>query len=102
VFMVRRWRLARTQTSLLLLSLLTLAVVILIGVPVALAQQYLGLTPRGILIACTWLWQIPAGFFVGTGLSWSIRDRQIAGVYSVDQRDVEHATELSPIQESHP
>jgi len=87
-FMVRRWQLTKTQANLPILTIMTLALVLWIVVLSAIAGRYLDLDARTYWAIFQWTWQIPAGFFVGTGLSWSIKDRQLSGVVAVDQRDV--------------
>lgn len=82
-FMERRWRLAWTQASIRLLSGMTLVVTIGVGVVVAVTGHIFDWTAWDYWLAFQWTWQIPAGYFVGTGLSWSIKDRQLAGVVPV-------------------
>lgn len=87
-FMLRRWQLTKTQANLPILVAMTLSLTLAIVFVVALIGKGLELSPASYWNVFQWVWQIPAGFFVGTGLSWSIKDRQLAGVVAVDQRDV--------------
>jgi len=89
-FMIRRWQLTKTQANLPILAIMTLALKLALIVIVALIGRYFAFTWENYWTAAQWTWQIPAGFFIGTGLSWSIKDRQLSGVVAVDQRDVVH------------
>lgn len=85
VYMARRWKLARQNTNLPLLSLQTLVVTFALLVLILIAGRLIN---GGFFDAMTyweifqWSWQIPLGYFVGTGLSWAIVDRKIAGIYT--------------------
>lgn len=90
VWVARRWRLAISQTDLWLLGVQTLLVAGTIVIILAVVDHFFGPYPgttywRWFL----WTWQIPAGFFIGQGLNWSIVDRQIAGVQAVDPRSTQ-------------
>lgn len=103
-FAERRWKLARTQTDIPLLTLMTLAVSGAVGVLAAIVGHLFGWTWHGYWVAFEWTWQIPAGFFVGKGLNWSVVDRQIAGVQAVDQRSTgehEHPVDVTVVDEHH-
>lgn len=102
-YMERRWALTKSQANLRILSAWTFAVTLLLGVVIAIIGRYFDFTFWDYWSAFLWTWQIPAGFFVGMGLSWSIRDRQLAGVVAVDQRAVDHdvTVRTQPIDDHH-
>lgn len=94
-FIVRRWALAlgdeghrRSKMAIFLLLMKTagvsavLAIVILLAGKLFTPTGYFQMGTYGTILA--WLWQVPVGYFIGTGLSWSVVDRQINGILPVN------------------
>lgn len=86
-YLSRRISLATSQANLFLLGLYTTIVTAALVMAVLIFEKLFG--DISYVTAAQWLWQIPVGFFVGMGLSWSIVDRQLSGVYATDSREVE-------------
>lgn len=91
--LIRRLRLAFSQMNLLLNGIWAFGIAAILVLLVVIAGKLI--TDSGFFQTSTyveiaaWLWQIPVGVFIGRGLSWSIVDRRIAGVYATDDRELE-------------
>lgn len=97
---VRRLKLAKTNTDMIQLAFRTTivaavtAVVVAVGVKLSMDWFGLVMTTERYVKVFAWTWQIPVGYFIGSGLNWSIGNRAIAGVQTVDTNDEHHTNDI--------